>query len=150
MELDVIYSKIYLVRGKNVMLDFDLALKKLSGHKMWPMFHFHTHTCLLHSLSKALQFEFMLMLTEQEKNKVVANCDHLQNLKYSPYLPLAWSFSTWKSSSMFRRSPGKEWATKDRTNNEQKTIMTWGRKFRPQDGAVSDIHHWLSRSNVNF
>jgi len=34
MELDVIYSKIYLVRGKNVMLDFDLALKKLSGHKM--------------------------------------------------------------------------------------------------------------------
>jgi len=26
MELDVIYTKIYLVRGKNVMLDFDLAL----------------------------------------------------------------------------------------------------------------------------
>ena len=30
---------------------------------------------------------FMLQLTEQEKDKVVANCDHLQNLKYSPYLP---------------------------------------------------------------
>lgn len=30
---------------------------------------------------------FMLQLTEQEKDKVVANCDHLQNLKYSPYRP---------------------------------------------------------------
>jgi len=33
----------------------------------------------------------MLMLTEQEKDKVVANCDYLQNLKYSPYLPLAFT-----------------------------------------------------------
>lgn len=30
---------------------------------------------------------FMFQLTEKEKDKVVAICDHLQNLKYSPYLP---------------------------------------------------------------
>ena len=30
---------------------------------------------------------FMFQLTEQEKVKVVAICDHLQTLKYSPYLP---------------------------------------------------------------
>jgi hypothetical protein len=29
----------------------------------------------------------MFQLTKQEKDKVVANCDHLRNLKYSPYLP---------------------------------------------------------------
>jgi hypothetical protein len=29
----------------------------------------------------------MFQLTEKEKDEVVANCDHLQNLKYSPYLP---------------------------------------------------------------
>ena len=30
---------------------------------------------------------FMFQLNEQEKDKVVAICDHLQNVKYSPYLP---------------------------------------------------------------
>ena len=29
----------------------------------------------------------MFQLTEKEKDKVVANCDHLRKLKYSPYLP---------------------------------------------------------------
>jgi len=29
----------------------------------------------------------MYQLTEQEKDKVVANCDHLKKLKYSLYLP---------------------------------------------------------------
>ena len=29
----------------------------------------------------------MFQLKEQEKDKVVANCDHLRSLKYSPYLP---------------------------------------------------------------
>jgi hypothetical protein len=33
----------------------------------------------------------MFQLNDQEKNKVVANCDHLKNLKYSPYLPYAFT-----------------------------------------------------------
>lgn len=33
----------------------------------------------------------MFMLTEQEKQEVVANCDHLSRLKYSRYLPYAFT-----------------------------------------------------------
>ena len=33
----------------------------------------------------------MFQLTVEEKDKVVAICDHLQNLKYSPYLPHVFS-----------------------------------------------------------
>jgi len=31
--------------------------------------------------------DFMFQLTQDEKDEVVAICDHLQNLKYSPNLP---------------------------------------------------------------
>ena len=31
--------------------------------------------------------DFMFQLTGEEKSWVVANCDHLSNLKYSPHLP---------------------------------------------------------------
>ena len=34
---------------------------------------------------------FMFQLTEKEKEYVVANCDHLEKLKYSPYLPYAFT-----------------------------------------------------------
>ncbi|HPM18636.1 MAG TPA: ORF6N domain-containing protein [Bacteroidales bacterium] len=34
---------------------------------------------------------FMFQLTEKEKEKMVVICDHLQNLKYSPYLPYAFT-----------------------------------------------------------
>ncbi len=33
----------------------------------------------------------MFQLTEKEKEKMVVICDHLQNLKYSPYLPYAFT-----------------------------------------------------------
>ena len=36
---------------------------------------------------KCLPGNFMLKLTERERNKVGANCDHLQDLKYPPYHP---------------------------------------------------------------
>jgi hypothetical protein len=31
--------------------------------------------------------DFMFQLTAEEKEEVVANCDHLKTLKYSPQLP---------------------------------------------------------------
>ncbi len=31
--------------------------------------------------------DFMFQLNQEEKDQVVANCDHLKNLKYSPSLP---------------------------------------------------------------
>ena len=35
--------------------------------------------------------DFMFKLTEKEKDEVVTNCDHLQELKYSYQLPLAFT-----------------------------------------------------------
>ncbi|MCK6438757.1 MAG: ORF6N domain-containing protein [Planctomycetes bacterium] len=35
--------------------------------------------------------DFMFQLDNSEKEKVVANCDHLAKLKYSPVLPLAFT-----------------------------------------------------------
>jgi hypothetical protein len=35
--------------------------------------------------------EFMFQLTEVEKKEVVANCDHLQKIKYSPVQPYAFT-----------------------------------------------------------
>ena len=35
--------------------------------------------------------EFMLRLTIREKAEVVANCDHLRRLKFSPTLPYAFT-----------------------------------------------------------
>ena len=35
--------------------------------------------------------DFMIRLTKREKEYVVANCDHLKSLKFSPYLPFAFT-----------------------------------------------------------
>lgn len=35
--------------------------------------------------------DFMFQLTEKEKDEVVANCDHLESLKYSTVLPFAFT-----------------------------------------------------------
>jgi len=35
--------------------------------------------------------DFMFRLTKEEKTKVVANCDHLKRLKFSPVLPHAFT-----------------------------------------------------------
>lgn len=35
--------------------------------------------------------DFIFELTLDEKEKVVANCDHLKKLRFSPYLPFAFT-----------------------------------------------------------
>jgi hypothetical protein len=80
---EVIMCKIILIRGQKVMISNDLAelygvsTKRLNEQVKRNIKRFPHH--------------FMLQLTKQEKHKVVANCDHLQNLKYSPYLPYAFT-----------------------------------------------------------
>ena len=76
---EVIMSKIILIRGQKVMISNDLAeLYGVSTKRLNEQ---------VKRNSKRFPHHFMLQLTKQEKDKVVANCDHLQNLKYSPYLP---------------------------------------------------------------
>ncbi|MGD0012332.1 MAG: ORF6N domain-containing protein [Terriglobia bacterium] len=74
---------ILLIRGQRVMLDADLA--RLYG----------VSTKRLNEQVKRnrdrLPEDFMFQLTPDEKAEVVANCDHLQRLKFSPALPYAFT-----------------------------------------------------------
>ncbi|GAH58397.1 unnamed protein product, partial [marine sediment metagenome] len=70
-------------RGQKVMIDTDLAM--LYG----------VHTKRLNEQVKRnkerFPADFMFQLTAEEKADLVANCGHLENLKYSPSLPYAFT-----------------------------------------------------------
>ena len=78
-----IEQKILLIRGKKVMLDKDLAMlyevptKRLNEQVKRNIERFPE--------------DFMFQLTKREKAEVVANCDHLKTLKFSPQLPYAFT-----------------------------------------------------------
>ena len=81
--LSRIENLILLIRGQRVMLDADLA--KLYG----------VTTKRLNEQVKRNQKRFpgnfMFQLSKVEKSEVVANCDHLDNLKYYKGLPYAFT-----------------------------------------------------------
>jgi hypothetical protein len=81
--LEEVVPRILNIRGHNVILDMDLA--RMYG----------TTTKALNQAVKrnAGRFpaEFMFRLTDEEKQEVVTNCDHLQRLKFSPSLPYAFT-----------------------------------------------------------
>lgn len=72
-------DKIFLIRGQRVMADTDLA--KL----------YNVSTKALNQAVKRnkgrFPSDFMFVLTKEEKDELVTNCDHLKNLKYSSSLP---------------------------------------------------------------
>ncbi len=76
-------SKIFLIRGKKIMLDSDLAwlygvqTKRLNEQ--------------VRRNKKRFPDDFMFQLTDKEKEEVVAICDHLKFLKFSPHQPLAFT-----------------------------------------------------------
>ncbi len=74
---------ILLIRGQKVMLDSDLA--RLYG----------VSTKRLNEQVKRnrdrFPGDFMFQLTDKEKAEVVAICDHLKNLRFSPVLPHAFT-----------------------------------------------------------
>jgi phage regulator Rha-like protein len=76
---EIVISKILYIRGQKVMIDSDLAemfgvtTKRLNEQVKRNIKRFPEH--------------FMFVITQEEKENVVANCDHLKKLKYSPYLP---------------------------------------------------------------
>ena len=76
---EVIINKILLIRGERVMIDNDLAelygvpTKRLNEQVKRNIKRFPKH--------------FMFELTKEEKEEVVANCDHLKKLKHSSFLP---------------------------------------------------------------
>ena len=76
---ELIASKILLIRDQKVMVDSDIAelygvtTKRLNEQVKRNINRFPSN--------------FMFELTKEEKDQVVANCDHLEKLKFSPVLP---------------------------------------------------------------
>ena len=78
-----IQQRILLIRGVKVMVDADLA---------------EAYGVPTRRLNKQVRRnqnrfpkDFMFQLTAEEKAEVVANCDHLEKLKFSKALPLAFT-----------------------------------------------------------
>lgn len=76
-------SRIFLIRGRKVMVDADLA--EIYG----------VPTKALNQAVKrnAVRFpeDFVFRLSAEEKQEVVTNCDHLARLKFSKVLPFAFT-----------------------------------------------------------
>lgn len=78
-----IVERIIWIRGKKVMLDRDLAqLYGVSTKRL--------NEQVKRNLSRFPE-DFMFQLTLIEKREVVANCDHLKALHFSPNLPYAFT-----------------------------------------------------------
>jgi ORF6N domain len=81
--IESVSSRILVIRGQKTMLDADLAeiysvpTKRFNEQVKRNLNRFPT--------------DFMFQLTKEEKAEVVANCDHLARLKYSPHLPYAFT-----------------------------------------------------------
>ena len=74
-----IKSKIFTIRDKQVMLDRDLAV-------LYGVENKRLNEQVKRNIERFPE-NFRFQLTEEEKNKLVANCDHLNRLKYSSSLP---------------------------------------------------------------
>jgi hypothetical protein len=83
LPLEGIERKIYVIRRHRVMIDSDLAdiygitTKRLNEQVKRNQDRFPE--------------DFMFQLNEGEKAEVVANCDHLRKLRFSPNLPYAFT-----------------------------------------------------------
>lgn len=83
LPIEAIEKRIFLIRNQKVMIDADLA--ELYG----------VTTKRLNEQVKRnkgrFPEDFMLKLNKKEKQELVANCDHLIRLKYSPVMPNAFT-----------------------------------------------------------
>ena len=79
ISVEIIATKILEIRGKRVMLDRDLAQLYGVGTK-------RLNEQVRRNRGRFPE-DFMFRLTEDEKEKVVAICDHLKSLKFSYQLP---------------------------------------------------------------
>jgi hypothetical protein len=84
MELQLIQSKIYELRGLKVMLDFDLSALYVVENRI-----------LKQTVKRNVErfpSDFMFQLTKAEWLELIANCDNLpENAKFSPVTPYAFT-----------------------------------------------------------
>jgi ORF6N domain len=78
-----IEQRILVIRGNRVILDSDLAiLYGVTTKRLNEQVKRNRHR---------FPEDFMFQLTAQEKAEVVANCDHLKKLRFSPARPFAFT-----------------------------------------------------------
>ena len=76
-------GRILVLRNRRVLLDADLAeLYQVSTKRLKEQLKRNTNR---------FPEDFAFQLSENEKSEVVAKCDHLKRLKYSPFLPHAFT-----------------------------------------------------------
>ena len=90
-----IAQKIFIIRGKKIMLDHDLA--ELYGVKT------HRLNEQIKRNIKRFPEDFMFQITDQEKAEVIANCDNLKKLKFSPSILLNKALLCFPASSIATR-----------------------------------------------
>ncbi|MDP8275436.1 MAG: ORF6N domain-containing protein [Candidatus Euphemobacter frigidus] len=78
-----IQQRILLIRGEKVIIDADLA-------EAYGVPTRRLNEQVRRNL-KRFPGDFMFQLTSEEKAEVIANCDHLEKLKFSKALPLAFT-----------------------------------------------------------
>ena len=83
VKIGKIQQRILLIRGEKVIIDADLA---------------EAYGVTTKALNQAIRrnanrfpADFIFRLTKEEKQEVVTNCDHLDNLKFSPVNPRAFT-----------------------------------------------------------
>ena len=80
---EAITNKIFVIRGKKVMLDRDLAqLYEVTTKRLNEQ---------VKRNAKRFPEDFMLQLTKTEKDELVANCDRFDSMKHSTVLPYAFT-----------------------------------------------------------
>jgi hypothetical protein len=76
---EIIMNKILIIRNIRVMIDSDMA-------ELYGVTTKRLNEAVKRNI-KRFPVDFMFQLTIIEKEDLVANCDHLTKLKFSPYLP---------------------------------------------------------------
>jgi len=80
---EIIMNKILIIRNIRVMIDSDMA-------ELYGVTTKRLNEAVKRNITR-FPVDFMFQLTISEKNDLVANCDHLKKLKFSPYLPYAFT-----------------------------------------------------------
>ena len=83
VKYDQVQDKIIEIRNQNIIIDTDVA--ELYGVETKQI-----NQAVSRNPDK-FPDGYVISLTKQEKEEVVTNCDHLQNLKFSPNLPNAFT-----------------------------------------------------------
>jgi len=83
VKVGTIQQRILLIRGGKVIIDADLA-------EAYDVPTRRLNEQVRRNL-KRFPGDFMFQLTPEEKTEVIANCDHLEKLKFSKALPLAFT-----------------------------------------------------------